>query len=359
MRVRAERPPWYLSVIGGSLYIDMVRGGPGSYRLKINQSEIEVEIHTLRDREEEAAGTRLLIDGRTFLPQNDHDPSKLVAETPCKLLRYLVLDSSHVKADIPFAEVEVMKMCMPLLSPASGIIHFLMSEGQAMQAGELIARLDLDDPSANAAQMILAGYEHNIDEVVQNLLSCLDNPELPFLQWKECLSILATRLPKDLRYEAHLNSCPANEKGAQERLVEPLMSLVKSYEGGRESHVWDAGKRVPWLIQEVREHTKAVTCLYVPSSCDKLYSRSLDKTIRIYNRSGVIKHINFNKTVKSLAKFATIKCGIIEVWLKERVTRFASIRSGGGHMRITSLTSDADGEMLFAASSEGRIQVRT
>ncbi|CAL5323649.1 unnamed protein product [Camellia sinensis] len=227
--------------------------------------------------EEEAAGTRLLIDGRTCLLQNDHDPPKLVAETPCKLLRYLVLDGSHVEADIPFVEVEVMKMCMPLLSPASGIIHFLMSEGQAMQAGELIARLDLDDPSAvRKAEPFHGSFpilgpptaiseKHNIDEVVQNLLSCLDNPELPFLQWQECLSVLATRLPKDLRYEleskykmyegsasfqnvdfpakvlrrvleAHLNSCPANEKGAQERLVEPLMSLVKSYEGGRESH---------------------------------------------------------------------------------------------------------------------------
>ncbi|KAI8004243.1 Acetyl-CoA carboxylase 1 [Camellia lanceoleosa] len=327
MRVRAERPPWYLSVVGGALYkasasstamvseyvgylekgqippkhislvnsqvslniegskytIDMARGGPGSYRLRMNESEIEVEIHTLRDggllmqldgnshviyAEEEAAGTRLLIDGRTCLLQNDHDPSKLMAETPCKLLRYLVLDGSHVDADTPYAEVEVMKMCMPLLSPASGIIRFKMSEGQPMQAGELIARLDLDDPSAvrkaepfhgsfpilgpptaisgkvhqrcaaslNAARMILAGYEHNIDDVMQNLLSCLDNPELPFLQWQECLSVLANRLPKDLRYENHLNSCPNKEKGAQERLVEPLMSLVKSYEGGRESH---------------------------------------------------------------------------------------------------------------------------
>lgn len=36
-------------------------------------------------------------------------------------------------ADTPYAEVEVMKMCMPLLSPASGVIHFKMSEGQAMQ----------------------------------------------------------------------------------------------------------------------------------------------------------------------------------------------------------------------------------
>ncbi|KAL8058416.1 hypothetical protein ABFX02_03G016600 [Erythranthe guttata] len=356
MRVRAERPPWYLSVVGGALYkasassaamvseyvgylekgqippkhislvnslvslniegskytINMARGGPGSYRLRMNDSEIEAEIHTLRDggllmqldgnshvlyAEEEAAGTRLLIDGRTCLLQNDHDPSKLMAETPCKLLRYLVVDGSHVDADTPYAEVEVMKMCMPLLSPSSGKIHFNMSEGQAMQAGELIARLDLDDPSAvrkaepfhgsfpilgpptaisgkvhqrcaaslNAARMILAGYEHNIDEVVQNLLSCLDNPELPFLQWQECFAVLANRLPKDLRYEleirykefegianrqivefpakilrrileAHLNYCPDKERGAQERLVEPLTSLVKSYERGRESH---------------------------------------------------------------------------------------------------------------------------
>lgn len=69
--------------------------------------------------------------------QNDHDPSKLVAETPCKLLRYLVGDGSHVDADTPYAEVEVMKMCMPLLSPASGIIHFKMSEGQAMQVNRV------------------------------------------------------------------------------------------------------------------------------------------------------------------------------------------------------------------------------
>lgn len=162
MRVRAERPPWYLSVVGGALYkaaarsaamvsdyvgylekgqippkhislvnsqvslniegsrytIDMVKRGPGGYRLRMNQSEIEAEIHTLRDggllmqldgnshiiyAEEEAAGTRLLIDGRTCLLQNDHDPSKLMAETPCKLLRYLVSDGSHVDADSPYA----------------------------------------------------------------------------------------------------------------------------------------------------------------------------------------------------------------------------------------------------------------
>ena len=64
--------------------------------------------------------------------QNDHDPSRLIAETPCKLMRFLVPDGSHVDADVPYAEVEVMKMCMPLLSPASGTIKFRLSEGSAM-----------------------------------------------------------------------------------------------------------------------------------------------------------------------------------------------------------------------------------
>lgn len=36
--------------------------------------------------------------------------------------------------------------------------------------------------------------------------------------------------------QAHLSYCPEKEKVAQERLVEPLMSLVKSYERGREGH---------------------------------------------------------------------------------------------------------------------------
>nr|ASZ00206.1 acetyl-CoA carboxylase 2 [Geranium incanum] len=373
MRVKAERPPWYLSVVGGALVkasasgaavvsdyvgylekgqippkhislvhskvsmniegskytIDVVRGGPGNYRLRMNGSEVEAEIHTLRDggllmqldgnshviyAEEEAAGTRLIIDGKTCLLQNDHDPSKLIAETPCKLLRYLVADGSQVEADFPYAEVEVMKMCMPLLSPASGVIHFKMSEGHAMQTGELIARLDLDDPSAvrkaepfsgsfpvlgpptaisdkvnqrcaaslNAARMVLAGYEHNIDEVVQSLLNCLDSPDLPFLQWEETFAVLATRLPRDLRneldskfkhfeeistsqnlefpakllrgvLEGHLLSCPDKEN--QERLVEPLMKLVKSHEGGRESHA-------SFIVQSLFEEYLAIEQMF-------------------------------------------------------------------------------------------------
>nr|POE88511.1 putative e3 ubiquitin-protein ligase lin-1 [Quercus suber] len=58
--------------------------------------------------------------------------------------------------------------------------------------------------------------------------------------------------------------------------------LLSSHSDGT-IKVWDVGKRLPRLVQEVREHTKAITCLYVPSSGDKLYSGSFDKTIRVWS----------------------------------------------------------------------------
>lgn len=83
-----------------------------------------------------------------MLRQNEYDPSQLKAQTSCKLMRYLVEDGGHLKVDEPYAEVEVMKMCMPLLAPAAGTLHWRMPEGQGMLAGDLIATLDIDDPSA-------------------------------------------------------------------------------------------------------------------------------------------------------------------------------------------------------------------
>lgn len=57
--------------------------------------------------EEEAMGTRITIDSLTCLLANESDPSRLVAMSPGKLVRYLVPDGAHVDMDQPYAEVEV------------------------------------------------------------------------------------------------------------------------------------------------------------------------------------------------------------------------------------------------------------
>ena len=57
--------------------------------------------------EEEALGTRLTIDSLVCLLANETDPSKLLAISPGKLMRYLVPDEGNVVADQPYAEIEV------------------------------------------------------------------------------------------------------------------------------------------------------------------------------------------------------------------------------------------------------------
>lgn len=45
--------------------------------------------------------------------------------------------------------------------------------------------------------------------------------------------------------------------------------------------VWTGKGSILHLIQEIREHTKAVTSLAILQSGERLYSGSLDKTARV------------------------------------------------------------------------------
>lgn len=57
--------------------------------------------------------------------------------------------------------------------------------------------------------------------------------------------------------------------------------------------------------------------------------------------------------------FSANKSGNIEVWLQEGVTKMTYIKmKSGGQSRITSLAVDKDGEMIFAGSNDGKIQVK-
>lgn len=74
--------------------------------------------------------------------------NQVLSPSPGKITRYLVEDGSYLEPDQPYVEVEVMKMLMPLLAPASGTVYFQIPEGSPLKAGDLIAKLDLDDSNA-------------------------------------------------------------------------------------------------------------------------------------------------------------------------------------------------------------------
>jgi acetyl-CoA carboxylase/biotin carboxylase 1 len=148
----------------GSKYVLRVTmGGPNLFYVWLNGDRVETEAMKLPD-----GGLDVLLDGRThivyrqpaklglmadvdgwpcFFPE-DADPTRMTAPSTGKLLRYLVPSGGFVSEGSPFAEIESMKMVMPLLATSSGTITHTRTPGAALEAGDLLCTVMLDDPAA-------------------------------------------------------------------------------------------------------------------------------------------------------------------------------------------------------------------
>eukprot|EP00741_Cyanophora_paradoxa_P025663 tig00000385_g24767.t1 len=256
--------------------------GPHCFRLMANKTAVEAEVRPLSDggllvlldgkshvvyAREEVGGLRLLLDGRTCQFPKEYDPSQLRSQMTGKLVRHLLEDGAHVGAGAPYAEIEVMKMYMPLVAPEAGRISYRKVEGSVLEAGDLIATLELDDPSRvrraaewrgalpparpprstgdkpqqrmrealAGARAVMAGYEGR-PEVLDELVGRLRDPRLPLFEFREVLSVIASRVPPALvagaeavlaAYEAEL---AAGEGAGRPELlrVGPLSDLLEA-----------------------------------------------------------------------------------------------------------------------------------
>lgn len=278
------------------------------YTLFINGSKCEVGVRKLSDGglliavggkshtvywKEEVSATRLSVDSKTTLLEVENDPTQLRTPSPGKLVKFLVENGEHINAGQPYAEVEVMKMQMPLIAQESGIIQLLKQPGSTVSAGDILAILALDDPSkvkhalpfegmlpelgapivegtkpaykfkslVTTLENILNGYDNQVimNASLQHLIEVLRLPELPYSEWKMQISALHSRLPAKLdeQLEQLVNRSlkrnadfPAkqlgkmletavNEPGADplfSTVVEPLLDITRRYSQGLEAH---------------------------------------------------------------------------------------------------------------------------
>ncbi|KAL7551919.1 hypothetical protein ACHAWF_015126 [Thalassiosira exigua] len=95
----------------------------------------------------EPLGLRLSLDGNTILMPTIFDPSELRTDVTGKVVRYLQENGDSVESGQPFVEVEAMKMIMPIKATESGKIMHNLSPGSVISAGDLLASLELKDPS--------------------------------------------------------------------------------------------------------------------------------------------------------------------------------------------------------------------
>lgn len=223
------------------------RSSIDSYHLFINGSKCTVGVRPLSDGgllvllsgrshnvywKEEAAATRLSVDSKTCLLEQENDPTQLRTPSPGKLVKYAVDNGEHVKAGQTYAEVEVMKMFMPLIAGEDGIVQLLKQPGATLEAGDIIGILSLDDPSrvkhaqpflgqlpdlgppqvvgTKAAQRftllhnVLVNILHGFDNQVimaatlKELIEVLRDPELPYGEFTAQFSALHARMPQKL-----------------------------------------------------------------------------------------------------------------------------------------------------------------
>lgn len=195
------------------------------------------------------ASLRLMVDSKTALLEDETDPSQIRSPSPGKLVSLLVPSGSHVNAGQAIAELEVMKMYMPLTSQESGVVNFLMSPGTPVNAGDILAILSLDDPSKvmrakpfdqqlpdsglpvviglkphqrfnyvmSVLNDILAGFDQSVQMLpcLAELMELLQNVDLPYGQALHVLSSLSGRIPARLEELIRTSIDTAHGKGLE------------------------------------------------------------------------------------------------------------------------------------------------
>lgn len=125
MNIRLLSDGGYLISVGGSSYVVYVLskiGSPGGFKISV-------------------AGVNV-----AFTP--DYDPETLATDVAGKLVKQLVPDGSHLNRGDAYAEIEVMKMFLPLTVPEPGTINWKSNEGAALAPGAVLAKMTLDNPNA-------------------------------------------------------------------------------------------------------------------------------------------------------------------------------------------------------------------
>ncbi|KAI4092986.1 MAG: hypothetical protein LQ344_003133 [Seirophora lacunosa] len=223
------------------------RSSLDSYHLFINGSKCAVGVRALADGgllvllsgrshnvywKEEVGATRLSVDSKTCLLEQENDPTQLQTPSPGKLVKFTVENGEHVKAGQIFAEVEVMKMYMPLITQEAGIVQLIKQPGATLAAGDILGILALDDPSRvkhaqpfsgqlpalgppqvvgtkppqrfsllhSILQNILQGFDNQVimASTLNELVEVLRDPELPYGEWNAQFAALHSRMPNKL-----------------------------------------------------------------------------------------------------------------------------------------------------------------
>ena len=280
--------------------------------------------HLAYSKNETGGALRMTLDGHTCMFTPEYDPTKLLSSGAGKFSKQLVENGSHVEKGEPYAEVEVMKMYMPLKTEEAGTVHFQISEGATLGAGDVIALVTLDNPdkvikadvysgtltfvsdedSSNKnrphlqlreaqaeIEYVMAGFPQSDSDVANSLstlMTSIVSPMTPYYELEEAMSVLRGRINGTLSEQIlsfNKEYKESVEKGTHsaypaKKIIEALFEFSTTLDSGdrsifntQTSHVWNVAE--PYLYSaEIRIMAKLTqiveTYLEVETMFDKL-----------------------------------------------------------------------------------------
>ena len=238
---------------------------------------------------EEPLGLRMILDGQTWLLPNVFDPSELRTDVTGKLIRFLQEDGAEVVAGKPFAEVEAMKMVMPLIAAESGKVSHAKAGGAVIEAGDLLATLELKDPSkvkkistfsgqlrvpeaddaaatpeealdaaVTRVNMFLDGYSLNGEECISELFNALTTLPADQGRWERAADVLEQVITRYLSVESlfegrNLDAVMQELIRANSGDLTPVLNQVRAHMRSKERQEFIVSllKQAPTLPQRV------------------------------------------------------------------------------------------------------------
>jgi len=246
-------------ILDGIKYkLQCTRNGPNKFTLSLTGNEaagtLETNVRVLSDggyliaiggqsyvayltsKGDVATGMRLSVAGVNVSFSPDYDPTSLRTDVAGKLVKKLVEDGARVAKGEAYAEIEVMKMFMPLKVDEAGTITWSSNEGAALSPGQMLANLELANPENVASTTIFEGAlevagwgvsssgsptrphlmlrsaierlqsgmdgyfidDETLQALMSDLRSAVADPALPIYEINEQLSVLSGRIDANL-----------------------------------------------------------------------------------------------------------------------------------------------------------------
>ncbi|KAG6886203.1 hypothetical protein C0993_010765 [Termitomyces sp. T159_Od127] len=218
---------------------------------------------------EEVGALRLMVDAKTCLIEQENDPTQLRSPSPGKLIRFFVDSGDHINAGEQYAEIEVMKMYMPLVASEDGVVQLIKQPGVSLEPGDILGILTLDDPARvkhakpfegqlpamgvpgvvgskphqryvrciGILHDILDGFDNQavMASTLKDLIDLLHESELPFSEVNAILSTLSGRIP--IKLEESIRHVIDAAKAKGDHIEFPAVRIKKVIEHYIENHI--------------------------------------------------------------------------------------------------------------------------